>query len=303
MGNSTRELGASLIDYLKAWPTYLLPMHALSRVMHRVTRSEVRWWKTAFTRWFVNRFEVDMSQAQEPDLGRYPSFNAFFTRALRADARPIAGGEDVLACPVDGAVSQIGTIEDGRIFQAKGQDYSLLELLAGDSEHAKLFADGQFATFYLSPRDYHRIHIPIDGQLRAMSHIPGRLFSVSPATVRVVPRLFARNERVVAYFDTAAGPMAVVMVGAIFVASIDTVWAGEVTPPAGKTVRRWTYDTGDSGLRFVKGAEIGRFNMGSTVILLFGQNAVQWRDEIQPGSGIRLGQALATRGYSENSVN
>jgi phosphatidylserine decarboxylase len=295
MENNTQEQGAKLIDYLKAWPTYLLPMHALSRVMHVVTRSEIRWWKTAFTRWFVNRFKVDMSQAQEPDLGSYPSFNAFFTRALRDDARPIAGDEAVLACPVDGAVSQLGSIENGRIFQAKGHDYSLLELLAGDTEHAKLFEDGQFATLYLSPSDYHRIHIPIDGQLSAMSHIPGRLFSVSPATVRAVPRLFARNERVVAYFDTTAGPMAVVMVGAIFVASIDTVWAGEVTPPAGKTIRHWSYDTEDASLRFAKGSEIGRFNMGSTVILLFGHDAIHWRDDIQPGDRVRMGQALATR--------
>jgi phosphatidylserine decarboxylase len=293
MENTRQEQGARLIDYLKAWPTYLLPMHALSRLMHAITRCEVHWWKTAFTRWFVKHFQVDMSQAQNPDLAHYPSFNAFFTRALRDDARPIATGEDILACPVDGAISQLGGIENGRIFQAKGHDYSLLELLGGDSEHARLFENGRFATLYLSPRDYHRIHIPMDGQLSAMSHIPGRLFSVSPATVRAVPRLFARNERVVAYFETSAGPMAVVMVGAIFVASIDTVWSGEVTPPAGKAIRHWSYNPENPGLHFAKGAEIGRFNMGSTVILLFGHDRVQWLSELHPGDSVRMGQALA----------
>lgn len=287
------ERGTSLVDYLKAWPTYLLPQHALSRIMHVITRSEIRWWKTAFTRWFVKQFNVDMSLAKEPNLNSYSSFNAFFTRALHEQARPIVADKNMLACPVDGAVSQLGTIKDGRIFQAKGRDYTLLELLGNDSEKAQQFADGCFATLYLSPRDYHRIHLPIGGALTAMSHIPGRLFSVSPATVRAVPRLFARNERVVAYFDTDIGPLAVVMVGAIFVASIETVWAGEVTPPAGEKIRHWNYDSQTLAHQFQKGDEIGRFNMGSTVILLTGKDAIRWLDDLQPADSVQMGQAIA----------
>jgi len=295
MSNPSTEHGANLADYAKAWPTYLLPHHALSRVMHAITRSEIGWWKTYFTRWFVKQFDVDMSLAQEPNLDSYPSFNAFFTRALRSDARPIVADENLLASPVDGAVSQLGNIENGRIFQAKGQDYTLLELLGNDTEKARLFEDGSFATLYLSPRDYHRIHIPIDGKLTAMSHIPGRLFSVSPSTARAVPRLFARNERVVAYFDTDIGPMAMVMVGAIFVASIETVWAGEVTPPAGQTIRHWEYDAEDPAHQFSNGDEVGRCNMGSTVILLHGKDNRTTRDNIQPAGRINMGQAHAHR--------
>ena len=293
MSNPSTEHGANLADYAKAWPTYLLPHHALSRIMHAITRSEIGWWKTYFTRWFVKQFDVDMSLAQEPNLDSYPSFNAFFTRALRSDARPIVADENLLASPVDGAVSQLGNIENGRIFQAKGQDYTLLELLGNDTEKARLFEDGSFATLYLSPRDYHRIHIPIDGKLTAMSHIPGRLFSVSPSTARAVPRLFARNERVVAYFDTDIGPMAMVMVGAIFVASIETVWAGEVTPPAGQTIRHWKYDAENPAYQFRKGDEVGRFNMGSTVILLHGKDSIEWLNSIQPTDSIQMGQAIA----------
>ncbi len=293
MSNQQIERGASLLDYLKAWPSYFLPHHALSRVMHAVTRSEIVWWKSRFTRWFVKQFNVDMSLAQEPDLESYPSFNAFFTRALRSDARPINDDNKTLTCPVDGSVSQLGDIKDGRIFQAKGRDYSLLELLGGDVRAAEKFENGKFATLYLSPRDYHRIHIPVDGKLTAMTHIPGRLFSVSPATARAVPRLFARNERVVAYFDTEVGPMAMVLVGAIFVASIETVWAGEVTPPAGKEIRHWKYGPDNTVHNFQKGEEIGRFNMGSTVILLHGANVIDWLNDIKAGNSIQMGQALA----------
>jgi phosphatidylserine decarboxylase len=294
MSNQQTERGANLLDYLKAWPTYLLPHHALSRVMHAITRSEVYWWKSRFTLWFVKQFNVDMSLAQEPDLEAYSSFNAFFTRALRTDARPINDDTKTLACPVDGSVSQLGDIKNGRIFQAKGRDYSLLELLGGDVRAAEQFENGKFATLYLSPRDYHRIHIPMDGKLTAMTHIPGRLFSVSPATARAVPRLFARNERVVAYFDTEVGPMAMVMVGAIFVASIETVWAGEVTPPAGKEISHWKYETDNTLHNFTKGDEIGRFNMGSTVIQLHAADTIDWLNDIKAGDSIQMGEALAT---------
>lgn len=293
MSTPPAQRAANLLDYLKAWPTYLLPLHALSRIMHRITRSEIRWWKTAFTRWFVKQFDVDMNLAQEPDLDRYPSFNAFFTRALHDEARPVVADEHLLASPVDGAISQLGKIENGRIFQAKGRDYTLLELLGNDAEKAHQFEDGRFATLYLSPRDYHRIHLPIDGKLTAMAHIPGRLFSVSPATARAIPRLFARNERVVAYFETELGPMAMVLVGAIFVASIETVWAGEVTPPAGRTIRHWEYDPAAPAHQFRKGDEIGRFNMGSTVILLHTRDAIEWLDNLHPADSIQMGQAIA----------
>jgi phosphatidylserine decarboxylase len=295
MSSSQSERGANLADYLKSWPTYLLPHHALSRLMHAITRSEVHWWKSAFTRWFVKQFKVDMSLAQEPNLESYVSFNAFFTRALKSEVRPIVSDETLLASPVDGAVSQLGDIKNGRIFQAKGRDYTLLELLGNDEEKARQFEDGSFSTIYLSPRDYHRIHLPIKGSLTAMSHIPGRLFSVSPATARAVPRLFARNERVVAYFDTDSGPMAMVMVGAIFVSSIETVWAGEVTPPAGHHVRHWQYDDQAPENQFAKGDEVARFNMGSTVILLHGKNNIDWLENLQAGDAVQMGQAIATR--------
>jgi phosphatidylserine decarboxylase len=234
-----------------------------------------------------------MDEALESDPHAYETFNAFFTRALKPDARPVVEGEKELACPVDGAVSQARPIEDGRIFQAKGHDYSLEQLLGGSAERAEPFQGGSFATIYLSPRDYHRIHMPISGTLREMVHVPGRLFSVNPATTRVIPGLFARNERVVSIFDTEVGPMAMVKVGAVNVGSVETVWAGEVTPPAGRVVRSWRYRD-DEAVTLEKGEEMGRFNMGSTVIIVFGPEAVVWSEEIQPGAPVRLGQLLAT---------
>lgn len=299
--NQDSEPSPSLSDYLKAWPQYLLPTHALSRVMHALTRSGNPLMRRWFMRWFVRHYRVDMRLAREPDLDSYANFNAFFTRALRPDARPIVGGEKTIACPVDGAVSQAGPIHADRIFQAKGQDYSLLQLLGGDRQWAEKFTDGSFATLYLSPRDYHRIHMPLDAKLRAMTHVPGRLFSVNAATARVIPGLFARNERVVTYFDTEAGPMAMVLVGAIFVASIETVWAGEITPPAGKRVRHWDYQ-GEEARKFAKGEEMGRFNMGSTVIVLFGRDAVQWAEAITAGAPVQMGQQLGVcrdQGHAE----
>jgi len=292
MTQPNRETGASALDYAKALPQYLLPSHALSRLMHALTRSRNPLCRIAFTRWFTRRFQVDMSLAQEPDLRAYTNFNAFFTRALRSDARPLVADPKAVACPVDGRVSQAGEIRAGRIFQAKGRDYSLAQLLGGNSEWIDRFQGGGFATIYLSPRDYHRIHMPLTGALRGMTHVPGRLFSVNPATTRAVPDLFARNERVIAYFDTEAGPMALILVGAIFVASIETVWAGEVTPPAGKAVRHWQYQ-GDNAITLQKGQEMGRFNMGSTVIVLFGPQAARWADDVQSGAPVQMGQRLA----------
>jgi len=283
----------SLIDYLKALPQYLMPGHLVSRLIHAFTRQRHAGIKNRFTDWFVKQFKVNMEEALESDPHAYENFNAFFTRALKPGVRPIVEGENELACPVDGAVSQAMPIKDGRIFQAKGHDYSLEQLLGGSAERAEVFQGGSFATIYLSPRDYHRIHMPLTGTLREMIHVPGRLFSVNPATTRVIPGLFARNERVVSIFDTAVGPMAMVKVGAVNVGSIETVWAGEVTPPAGRVVRSWHYE-GDEAITLQKGEEMGRFNMGSTVIVVFGPEAVEWADSIQPGAAVRLGELLAT---------
>lgn len=285
-------------DILKTWPQYLMPGHLLSRLMQGLTR--IRWagFREPFTDWFVDRFKVNMDEALESDPHAYEHFNAFFTRALKPGARPLVDGPYDIACPVDGAVSQAGPIADGRLMQAKGHDFSLIQLLGGSEKRAAPFQGGSFATLYLSPRDYHRIHMPLDGTLREMVHIPGRLFSVNAATARRIPGLFARNERVAAIFDTAAGPMAMVLVGAVFVGSIETVWGGVITPPAGRVVRRWRYDDAEPPLHLVRGEEMGRFNMGSTVIVLFGPQALDWAEDIQPEAAIRMGQRLGTRRLS-----
>ncbi len=282
---------ALLLDYLKALPQYLLPHHALSSVMHWLARIETPVIKNAMIRFVIRHYQVDMSLARQPDYRAYPNFNAFFTRELKPQARPLPEDPQVIVSPVDGAISQTGAVREGRIFQAKGRDYGLRDLLGGEANLARLFERGHFATLYLSPRDYHRIHCPLDARLREMIHVPGRLFSVNPATTRVIPGLFARNERVIALFDTDRGPMALVMVGAIFVSSIETVWAGEVTPPRHATVRRWDYAPGQWTFR--RGEELGRFNMGSTVIVLFGDRQIQLCPELQPGATVVMGQALA----------
>ncbi len=280
-------------DHLRNLPQYLWPQRLLTRLTYRLTRARLPWFKNALIRGFARRFRVDLGEALEPDARAYPDFNAFFTRSLKPGARPVATGDRVVCCPVDGAVSQIGVADDDRLLQAKGRTFSLAALLGGDPERARPFRGGAFATLYLSPRDYHRIHMPLAGRLREMVHVPGKLFSVSPLTTRVVPELFARNERVAALFDTPAGPMAVVLVGAINVASIETVWAGAITPPLGETIRHWSYPpNGEGAVRLDKGAELGRFNMGSTVILLFGRDAARWEPEIRAGATVRMGQSL-----------
>jgi len=270
---------------------YLLPHHLLSAMMYRFTR--IRWTpaKNLAIRRVIDLYGVEMDEALEPDPTRYASFNDFFTRALRPDARPLDDSRDAVLCPADGTLSQAGEIRDGRIIQAKGRDYSLLELLGGDEQWSERFAGGRFATVYLSPRDYHRVHMPLDGQLKRMLHLPGRLFAVNPTTARLVPRLFARNERVVCLFETPAGPMAVILVGAIFVGGIDTVWAGTVAP-AGRRIANWSYGKTEPVVRLRKGAEMGRFNMGSTVILLYGQEGVRWADSLVPGAKLRMGERI-----------
>ncbi len=279
-----------LADRLKALPLYALPQHAVSRLTHRITRSRREWLRRPLTRWFIRRFGVDMSEALEPDPDAYPDFNSFFTRALKPGARPMPENSDALCCPADGAVSAIGHLHDQRIIQAKGHDYSLVDLLGGAPDQAAPFHDGAFATIYLSPANYHRVHMPVGGTLREMVHIPGRLFSVGRHTVRTVPRLFSRNERVACLFDTPSGPMAMVLVGAINVGSIETVWAGEVTPPRARAVHTRRYDS--DAVQLERGDEMGRFNMGSTVILLFPPDTVTWQRELYADAPVRLHQAL-----------
>jgi len=278
-------------DKIATLPQHLIPQHLLSRTMHRLARLPAGGIKDAIVRRFIDHFGIDMSEAMEPDPGTYPTFNAFFTRALRADARPVCADTDGIASPVDGAVSQLGTIEQGRIFQAKGHDFGLTTLLGGEPSDSRPFEAGSFATLYLSPRDYHRIHIPVDAVLRRMIYVPGYLFAVKPSTVRSVPGLFARNERVVCIFDTLNGPMAMVLVGAIFVGSIETVWAGELTPAKTRKQRHWDYP--EQAPEFTRADEVGRFNMGSTVVLLFGPDAINWNSDLRPGSRVRMGECIA----------
>lgn len=283
-------------NLFKIWPQYILPHHLLSRVMHALTRVRGGAVTRSAMRAFIRHFGVNMGEAVEENPSAYATFNAFFTRALKPEARPVDGAVDAIVSPVDGTVNQAGPIRDGRIFQAKGHDYSLQELI-GDDELAQPFVNGEFATLYLSPRDYHRIHMPCDGVLREMLHVPGRLFSVNGITTRNIPRLFARNERVVCVFDTPIGRMAMVSVGAIFVGSIETIWAGEITPPAGRRIRRWRYGPGEPAgeVSLRKGEEMGRFNMGSTVILLTEPGKVDWRDSLLPDARMRMGAKIGTR--------
>lgn len=289
--NTDTERACSLLDRLLTLPQYLIPQHALSLLMHRLTRSEIVWFKNAFIRFISWKFKVDISEAASANLADYPSFNAFFTRQLRDGIRPVTDGDTVVTSPVDGAISQLGPISNGRIIQAKGQDYSLLELLGGDETLTKQFEQGQFATIYLSPRDYHRIHMPLSGKLTAMRYVPGKLFSVNQRTARAVPRLFARNERVITVFETAYGPLVQVLVGAIFVGSMETVWAGQITPPYGKMIQDWQYREETAPI-LAKGQEMGRFNMGSTVVLLLPPGMPAFDKRWQAGQPIQLGEAM-----------
>jgi phosphatidylserine decarboxylase len=286
---------AGLVDKLFALLLYLLPHHLLSQAMHWLTRIEWPPLKNRLIKGVIRLYKVNMELAVESDPTRYASFNAFFTRALRPEARPFAEAESAVLSPVDGTVSQLGRIENGRIFQAKGQSYTLPELLGEDGEWCEQFAEGHFATLYLSPRDYHRIHMPLAGELKKMLHIPGRLFSVCPSTTRVVPRLFSRNERLVNLFETEHGPMAVIMVGAIFVASMETVWAGTVAP-ASRRISQWRYGPQPPAATLIleKGEEMGRFNMGSTVVLLFPKDAIAWSDALAADAEVRMGQQIAS---------
>ncbi|MFC3852121.1 archaetidylserine decarboxylase [Salinispirillum marinum] len=270
----------------------ILPQHALSRLVGKVAHSERAWLAQPVMRWFAKKYQVNMSEAAEPELRTYKSFNAFFTRALRDGARPFTPDSQILICPVDGAISQSRPIAEGRIFQAKGHDFSTQALLGRSSDQPTEYDHGLFSTIYLSPKDYHRIHLPCAGKLTRMTYIPGQLFSVNPATTERVDGLFARNERVVCEFDTEHGSLAMVLVGAMIVASIATVWAGTVAPGANE-VRTWHY--GADAPTFKQGDEIGRFLLGSTVVVLTEDHGWQWQADMQAGQTVRLGQTMAKR--------
>jgi phosphatidylserine decarboxylase len=269
---------------------HLLPKRLLTEAAGRFARAEAGELTRAVIRWFVRRYRVDMAEAAEPDPSRYPTFNAFFTRALREDARPLADAP--LVCPVDGAVSACGPLDRDRLLQAKGHTYSAASLLGGDATLAARFTGGSFATIYLSPRDYHRIHMPCAGRLVRMVHVPGALYSVNPATVDGIPDLFARNERVVCVFEGEHGPFVLVLVGATIVGSIGTTWHGTVTPPRPGTVRTWDYEAPEAPT-FAQGDEMGRFLLGSTVILLFPAPGARFPDDWTRGRAVRLGEAMA----------
>jgi phosphatidylserine decarboxylase len=269
---------------------FLLPQHLLSRVAGWLAElRHPRWLKDLLISTFVRAFGVNMKDAAEPYPEAYSNFNAFFTRPLRAGARPLAEAD--ILCPADGCVSQIGRIEEASLLQAKGRHYSTWSLLGGDQARAAQFRNGHFATIYLSPRDYHRVHMPISGDLVATRYIPGKLFSVNGTTAAGVEHLFARNERLVCYFDTAAGPMAMVLVGAMVVAGIETVWEGQVAPPPRAMLQR-DYRELPAPVHLAKGEEMGRFKLGSTVILLFPEGTMDWSPEYTAGSPTRLGEAL-----------
>ena len=276
-------------DRLAVLPQYLLPKKLLTQFMGKLASTEGGSTTTTAINWFIKRYGVNMAEAANPDPASYKSFNEFFTRPLKPGARPLAQADYV--CPVDGAISQFGRIEKDQIFQAKGHSYSTTALVGGDAKLASEFEGGHFACLYLSPKDYHRIHMPVAGTLRQMIYVPGDLFSVNPTTARGVPGLFARNERVVCVFDTAHGPFVNVLVGATIVGSMATVWHGQVNPPRLPDVTTWNYKPGE--FVYKQGDEMGRFLLGSTVVMLWPNQAMQFNTAWQPGGAIRMGEAMA----------
>ena len=282
-----------MLDWFKVRLQYILPKHALSRLVGKFAAGEYGKVTTTVIKAFIKQFNVDMSEAKHEDPSHYTSFNAFFTRELKDGIRTFSDDTNELGHAVDGTVSQCGPIEGEQIFQAKGHHYSLTALLGGDARLAAPFKGGSFATIYLSPRDYHRIHMPLTGKLTDMIYVPGELFSVNPLTAQNVPGLFARNERVVAIFDTAIGKVAIVLIGATIVASIETSWAGTVTPPAGKNVTHWQYtDSAGDSITLQKGEEMGLFKLGSTIVVCFEPNRVDLSD-LKAGQVTRLGETFA----------
>ena len=279
----------SVIERILAGFQYILPQHFLSRIVYALMRSEIKWVKNLLIHLISQVAGINYAEALSPDPEDYVSFNAWFTRALKPGVRVFDPDPNAFLSPCDGKISETGPLKENRILQAKGKDYSLQDLLADDPVCQQL-AGGYFSTIYLSPKDYHRIHMPLGGRLQRMIHVPGRLFSVAPYTVRQVPRLFARNERVISIFDTDSGPLVMVLVGAMLVSSTETVWAGEVTPTKNKEVTVKDYP--DTEISLAKGEEMGRFNMGSTVILLMPPDALKPVDSLGAGDAVKLGQKL-----------
>ena len=284
-------------DHLAVLPQYLFPKRALTIFAGKIAGARAGILTTRLIRWFVGRYAVNMAEAANPDIGSYQSFNEFFTRSLREGARPIADANYV--SPVDGAISQIGEIDGDQIFQAKGHHYSTAALLGGDAVLAAKFHDGSFATLYLSPKDYHRIHMPCDGRLTRMIYVPGALFSVNPTTARGVPGLFARNERVVCVFESADGPFVLTLVGATIVGSMATAWHGVVNPPRTGEIRQWNYANDDRQVILKKGDEMGRFLLGSTVVMLFKKNQLQFNSAWATGGAIRMGEAMGLKPFAK----
>lgn len=281
------------MEKLKTAYQYIIPQHGLTRFVGKLASSKNKFLKRAFINYFLKNFDIKMYEALIEDPEEFETFNAFFTRELKPGIRPLPADVEAIVSPVDGKVSQLGDIINGDIFQAKGHSFTLSELVGNETEFTTPYEDGKFATIYLAPKDYHRIHMPVDGELKAMTYIPGRLFSVNPATARTIPRLFARNERVVAHFDTEAGPLAMVLVGATIVGSIATVFSGVVTPPRGPAVKTWHYTKGQHS--FQKGQEMGRFLLGSTVVMLFGKEKINWNDECDADKTLQMGESIASR--------
>lgn len=280
-----------MIHRLKVLPQYLLPKQLLTTLAGRFASEARGSTTTSVIRWFVKKYQVNMAEALNPDISSYATFNDFFTRALKPNARPIAAAE--IICPVDGAISQYGAINFDQIFQAKGHNYSTTALVGGDKTLAAQFQNGSFATLYLSPKDYHRIHMPCDGRLTRMIYVPGDLFSVNPTTARGVPGLFARNERLVCVFDTDKGPFILVLVGATIVGSMATVWHGQINPPRSADIREWHY--AEQNISLKQGDEMGRFMLGSTVVMLFPENlskTLAFNPSWAAGGAIQLGEAM-----------
>lgn len=274
---------------LKVLPQYLIPKQAITALAGKLASAKAGKLTTAVIKWFVKRYQVNMDEAEQPDITTYESFNEFFTRPLKKGARRITKADFI--CPVDGAISQFGDINADQIFQAKGHQYSTLAMLAGDKALAASFQDGHFATLYLSPKDYHRIHMPCDGTLKSMTYVPGDLFSVNPTTAQGVPGLFARNERVICEFDSAHGVFVLILVGATIVGSMATVWHGVVNPPRLGAVNTWTYE--DQSISLKQGEEMGRFLLGSTVVMLFPANTLTFNKAWKPEKPIKLGEKMA----------
>ena len=285
---------ASFTDIIRVLPQYVLPQHTLSHLVFRLARLEYGPLKNFLIRAFIYIYNVDMSSAGKPDPADYRHFNDFFTRDLKPQSRPLTMETGTILCPVDGTVSQIGDIDNDMILQAKGHEYSLKQLLGGHVHLVRQFSGGKFACLYLSPKDYHRIHMPVTGRLKQLIHVPGRLFAVNTHTTRVVEHLFARNERVISIFETEIGPMAMIMVGAIFVGSMETVWAGQITPCEKRNITSINYDK--EVIRLQQGAEMGRFNMGSTVILLFSRDSMAWHQTMVAGRKLLMGEPLGLMG-------